>query len=73
MHRILKQAIATAVRWRMLQRNPLDDVDPPKVERRKISNSKRAAREFFCGGDSRINGNMIHAGDGDFGVAFVGP
>ena len=37
MHRILKQAIATAVRWRMLQRNPLDDVDPPKVERRKMA------------------------------------
>jgi hypothetical protein len=36
------------------------------------SNSKRAAREFFLRGDSRINGNMIHAGDGDFGVAFVG-
>lgn len=33
--RILKQAVVTAVRWRMLQRNPLDDVDPPKVERER--------------------------------------
>ena len=37
MHRILKQALATAVRWRMLTRNPVDSVDPPKVERRKMS------------------------------------
>ena len=36
MHRILKQAMATAVRWRTLQRNPLDDVDPPKVERGRM-------------------------------------
>jgi hypothetical protein len=43
-----------------------------KVEPHRASNSKRAAREFFLRGDSRINGNMIHAGDGDFGVAFVG-
>jgi hypothetical protein len=34
---------------------------------------KERRGNFFCGGDSRINGNMIHAGDGDFGVAFVGP
>jgi hypothetical protein len=40
---------------------------------RGSSNSKRVARDFFSWGDSRINGNMIHAGDGDFGVAFVGP
>ncbi len=37
MHRILKQALATAVRWRMLTRNPVESVDPPKVERRKMS------------------------------------
>ena len=37
MHRILKQALATAVRWRMLTRNPVDSVDPPKVERRKMT------------------------------------
>lgn len=37
MHRILKQALETAVRWEMLARNPADRVDPPKVERRKMS------------------------------------
>jgi len=37
MHRILKQALATAVRWRLLTRNPLDSVDPPKVERRRMT------------------------------------
>jgi len=37
MHRILKRALATAVRWRMLLHNPADNVDPPKVERRKMS------------------------------------
>jgi integrase len=37
MHRILKQALATAVRWRMLSHNPVDNVDPPRVERRKMA------------------------------------
>jgi integrase len=37
MHRILKQALAIAVRWRMLAHNPVDSVDPPKVERRKMA------------------------------------
>jgi integrase len=32
-HRVLKQALAQAVRWQMLLRNPVDAVDPPKVER----------------------------------------
>jgi len=36
MHRVLKQALATAVRWRVLLHNPADSVDPPKVERRKM-------------------------------------
>jgi integrase len=37
MHRILKQVLASAARWRMLTRNPVDAVDPPKVERRRMS------------------------------------
>jgi integrase len=37
MHRILKQALEHAVRWRILARNPADAVDPPKVERKKMS------------------------------------
>jgi integrase len=32
-HRVLKQALAQAVRWQMLSRSPADAVDPPKVER----------------------------------------
>ena len=36
MHRVLKQALATAVRWRMLSHNPVEGVDPPKVERTKM-------------------------------------
>jgi integrase len=31
MHRILKQALSDASRWRLLVRNPADAVDPPKV------------------------------------------
>ncbi len=34
-HRILKQALAQAVRWQMLVRNRAD-VDPPKVERKTM-------------------------------------
>jgi len=36
MHRVLKQALSQAVRWRVLVRNPCDDIDPPRVERRPI-------------------------------------
>jgi integrase len=32
-HRVLKQALAQAVRWQLLSRNPADAADPPKVER----------------------------------------
>jgi len=35
-HRILKQALKQAVRWRLLPRNPCDDCDPPKLERREM-------------------------------------
>jgi integrase len=37
MHRLIKQALAHAVRWQMLHRNPADAVDPPKVERRRMN------------------------------------
>jgi integrase len=33
MHRLLKKALAQGVRWGVLQRNPVDAVDPPKIER----------------------------------------
>ncbi|MCJ2077899.1 site-specific integrase [Methylobacterium sp. E-016] len=36
MHRILRQALGQAVKWRLLVRNPADAVDPPKVERLKM-------------------------------------
>jgi integrase len=36
MHRLIKQALAHAVRWQMLNRNPADAVDPPKVERSRM-------------------------------------
>lgn len=35
-HRILKQALRQAIRWRFLTRNPADAVDPPKVERKTL-------------------------------------
>jgi integrase len=33
-HRVLKQALAIAVRWGDLSRNPSDLIDPPRVERK---------------------------------------
>ena len=36
MHRVLSQALKQAVRWRMLPRNPCDDVDAPRIERREM-------------------------------------
>jgi integrase len=35
-HRVLSQALQQAVRWRMLSRNPCNDVDPPRIERRPL-------------------------------------
>src|SRR5258706_14953581 len=32
-HRVLKKALGQAVKWRLLPSNPLDAVDPPRVER----------------------------------------
>jgi integrase len=32
MHSVLKQALGQAVKWELLNRNPADAVDPPKVE-----------------------------------------
>ena len=36
MHRILKGALGQAVKWQMLARNPVDAVEPPRVERRSL-------------------------------------
>jgi integrase len=36
-HRVLKQSLAQAVRWQFLVRNPVDAVDPPKVERHRMA------------------------------------
>ena len=35
-HRILKKALGQAVKWRLLPVNPLDAVDPPRVERTRM-------------------------------------
>ena len=37
MHRLVKQALAHAVRWDMLVKNPAEAVDPPKVERTPLT------------------------------------
>jgi integrase len=37
MHRILRQALAQAVLWDLLGRNPADAVEPPKTERRQMN------------------------------------
>jgi len=37
MHRVLRAALAQAVRWRMLARNPADAVKPPRPERKETS------------------------------------
>jgi integrase len=39
LRRILEQALATAVRWRILPYNPLDAIDAPKVERTQLLSS----------------------------------
>jgi integrase len=36
MHRVLREALQQAVRWRLLDNNPADAVKPPKVERKQL-------------------------------------
>ena len=36
MHRVLSQSLKQATRWRLLPRNPCDDCDPPRIERRDM-------------------------------------
>jgi integrase len=35
-HRVLKKALGQAVKWRLLPSNPVDVVDPPRVERTRM-------------------------------------
>ena len=35
-HRLLRQAIAQAVRWQLISRNPADAVEPPRVARKDL-------------------------------------
>jgi integrase len=35
-HRVLKKALGQAVKWRLISGNPLDAVDPPRVERKRM-------------------------------------
>ena len=37
MHRLIKHALAQAVRWEVIGKNPADAVDPPKAERGRMS------------------------------------
>src|SRR5262249_54609022 len=37
MHRVLKLALKQAVRWELLHRNAADAVQPPKIEKRRMS------------------------------------
>jgi integrase len=37
MHRLIKHALAQAVRWELLSRNPADAVSPPKIERATLN------------------------------------
>jgi integrase len=46
MHRILKQALAQAVDWQIIARNPADLVKPPKTERRQMRVPKDGGAEL---------------------------
>lgn len=45
MHRVFKQALSQAVKWKELTHNPADAVDPPKVEWKPVQTyGRRASR-----------------------------
>ena len=39
MHETLHKALRQAMRWGYMMKNPADDVDPPKVPRKKLPRS----------------------------------
>jgi integrase len=60
MHRILKQALGQAVKWRLLAHNPADLVKPPKVERKEMQSlSTDGLAEFIEA--ARSAGHMFMA------------
>jgi len=55
-HRVLSEALRRAVRLRLLQHNPCDDVDPPRPKRRemKIIDQARSAQLLRAPGGKAI-------------------
>ena len=47
LHRLLKEALGHAVRWRWIARNPAADVDSPKPRRRSITSLNRNQHRTF--------------------------
>jgi hypothetical protein len=50
MHRLIKHALAQAVRWELLSRNPAEVVDPPKVERATSRTAACTSEGNACNG-----------------------
>src|SRR5262245_24862796 len=61
---ILSQALQQAVRWRMLSRNPCNDVDPARVEQRALNvwDVATMAEALECARSLRIFMPMLLAG-----------
>ncbi|MHB8804604.1 MAG: tyrosine-type recombinase/integrase [Coriobacteriia bacterium] len=56
-HRVLHRALAQAVKWQMLARNPADAVEPPKPQRREMQAlSAKQARELI----DVLEGTQLH-------------
>ena len=47
LHRMLKEALGHAVRWRWIARNPAADIDSPKPRRRNITSLNRNQYQIF--------------------------
>ena len=47
LHRLLKEALGHAVRWRWIARNPAADVDSPRPRRRNITSLNRNQHQTF--------------------------
>lgn len=60
-HRVLRQSLDHAVKWRLLAVNPVDSVDAPKVPRAEVEAlDERKVKELLSTVDGHELGNLIH-------------
>jgi integrase len=60
-HRVLREALAHAVKWQLLGRNPADDVDAPRADRPEVkAPNAEELRRLLVAAESTSLGALVH-------------